>query len=407
MKTWKKTLFIIWTGQALSLLSSAIVQFAIIWWITIQTGSASTLAMASIAGIMPQIVLGAFIGVWVDRWDRKKIMIFSDLGIAFFTLIMGVLFYYNLVEIWHIYILLAIRSIGSAFHFPSMQASIPLLAPESQLTRIAGINQVLYSISSIAGPALGALCCELLEMDMIVLIDVAGAIWACSTLAFVKIPKIHSNSDDKNVKRDLKEAFLAIYSNKGLFSLMIAWFIAVFFFVPVDALFPLMTSEYFGGSAFELGIVEVSFGGGMLIGGAIMGIWGKNKGRVNLINGGLIVMGFCYFLAGMLTMQQFFFFATLVFVMGIAVPIFNSPIMSLLQTNIEPNMLGRVFSLVDTIALLPVPFGLIFVGAITDRIGISNIFIIAGIAIVLVGIVCFFIKPLMALNKEKKSDLDS
>lgn len=404
MKMWKKTLFIIWTGQALSLLSSAIVQFAIIWWITIQTGSASTLAMASIAGILPQIVLGAFIGVWVDRWDRKKIMIFSDLGIAFFTLLTGALFYFNLVEIWHIYLLLAIRSIGSAFHFPSMQASIPLLAPESQLTRIAGINQVLYSISSIAGPALGALCCELLEMDVIVLIDVAGAIWACSTLAFVKIPKVKPKSDDKNIIRDLKEAFNAIYSNKGLFSLMIAWLIAVFFFVPVDALFPLMTSGYFGGSAFELGIVEVSFGIGMLLGGGIMGIWGKNKGRVNLINGGLIVMGFCYFLAGMLTMHQFYFFAVLVFIMGISVPIFNSPIMSLLQTNIDPNMLGRVFSLVDTIALLPVPFGLIFVGTITDRIGISNIFLIAGAAIISVGMVCFFIKPLMALNKEKMPD---
>lgn len=404
MKMWKKTLFIIWTGQALSLLSSAIVQFAIIWWITIQTGSASTLAMASIAGILPQIVLGAFIGVWVDRWDRKKIMIFSDLGIAFFTLLMGALFYFDLVEIWHIYLLLAIRSIGSAFHFPSMQASIPLLAPESQLTRIAGINQVLYSISSIAGPALGALCCELLEMDVIVLIDVAGAIWACSTLAFVKIPKVKPKSDDKNIIRDLKEAFNAIYTNKGLFSLMIAWLIAVFFFVPVDALFPLMTSGYFGGSAFELGIVEVSFGIGMLLGGGIMGIWGKNKGRVNLINGGLIVMGFCYFLAGMLTMHQFYFFAVLVFIMGISVPIFNSPIMSLLQTNIDSNMLGRVFSLVDTIALLPVPFGLIFVGTITDRIGISNIFLIAGAAIISVGMVCFFIKPLMALNKEKKPD---
>ncbi|MDR2947925.1 MAG: MFS transporter [Prevotella sp.] len=404
MKMWKKTLFIIWTGQALSLLSSAIVQFAIIWWITIQTGSASTLAMASIAGILPQIVLGAFIGVWVDRWDRKKIMIFSDLGIAFFTLLMGALFYFDLVEIWHIYFLLAIRSIGSAFHFPSMQASIPLLAPESQLTRIAGINQVLYSISSIAGPALGALCCELLEMDVIVLIDVAGAIWACSTLAFVKIPKVKPKSDDKNIIRDLKEAFNAIYSNKGLFSLVIAWLIAVFFFVPVDALFPLMTSGYFGRSAFELGIVEVSFGIGMLLGGGIMGIWGKNKGRVNLINGGLIVMGFCYFLAGILTMHQFYFFAVLVFIMGISVPIFNSPIMSLLQTNIDPNMLGRVFSLVDTIALLPVPFGLIFVGTITDRIGISNIFLIAGAAIISVGMVCFFIKPLMALNKEKKPD---
>lgn len=212
---------------------------------------------------------------------------------------------------------------------------------------------------------------------------------ACSTLAFVKIPKVLPSSETKNIKRELKDAFRIIYNNKGLFALMIAWLVAVFFFVPVDSLFPLMTSKYFGGTAIEMGIVEIVFGGGMLIGGAIMGIWGKNKGRVTLINSGLIVMGTCYLLAGVLTMYQFYIFAALVFIMGVSVPIFNSPIMSLLQTNIEPGMLGRIFSLIDTIALLPVPFGLIFIGIITDTIGISNIFLIAGMAIMLVGFVSF------------------
>lgn len=400
MKSWKTTFIIIWTGQALSLLTSSIVQFAIIWWITIQTGSASALAMASIAGIMPQIILGPFIGVWVDRLDRKKIMIISDLSISFFTVLIGAFFYFDVIKIWHIYLLLAARSIGSAFHYPAMQASTPLLAPEAQLTRIAGINQTLYSIASIAGPAIGAILCQILPMDKLVLIDVIGAVWACSALLFVTIPKAPPVEQHNNVFYDLKAAFKTLYDNKGLFYLMIAWLIVVFFFVPVDSLFPLMTVDFFKGGAYEMSIAEIAFGLGMLLGGAAMGIWGKNKGRIKLINSGLMLMGACYLFTGFLTANQFYLFVTFVFVMGISVPIFNSPIMSLLQTHIEPGMLGRVFSLIDTLILLPVPFGLIFVGTISDAIGVNKIFSIAGIAIIIVSFTCFFIRPIMNLDKK-------
>lgn len=400
MKSWKQTFIIIWSGQAISLLTSSIVQFAIIWWITKQTGSASTLAIATIAGIVPQIVLGPFIGVWVDRWDRKKIMILSDLGIGFFTLIIGGLFYLDIITVWQIYLLLAARSVGSSFHYPAMQSSIPLLAPEEQLPRIAGINQALFSIANIAGPALGALLFELLNMNIIVLIDTLGAIWACTTLAFVKIPKAPPVELHNNVLKDLKAALSTMYNNKGIFSLVIVWLIIIFFFVPVDSLFPLITSQYFGGDAVELSAVEIAFGIGMLLGGAAMGIWAKNHGLVKLFNSGIIALGICYLLAGLLSNDQFYIFVALVFAMGLSVPIFNSPTTSLFQIHIEPGMLGRIFSLMDTLCLLPVPIGLIFIGTLTDTIGINIIFIIAGVAIILTGIIAFFIKPLMNLNNK-------
>lgn len=384
----------------MSLLTSSIVQFAIIWWITIEMGSAKSLAMASIAGIMPQILLGPFIGVWIDRWDRKRIMIISDLSIAFFTLILGVLFYYQVVEIWHIYILLAIRSVGGAFHYPAMQASTPLLAPESQLTRIAGINQTLYSVANIAGPAIGAIVCQTVSMQYIVLIDILGAVWACSALLFVTIPKPPPIEQHGKVLKELSATFRVLYSHKGIMAMMIAWLVAIFFFVPTDSLFPLMTVSYFGGSAFEMSVVEVAFGIGMLLGGTAIGIWGTNKGRVKLFIWGLIAMGMCYLLAGFLLPQQFILFAILIFGMGLAVPILNSPTNSLLQSHIPSGMLGRVFSLLDTLILLPVPFGLMMVGTVSDAIGIENIFLITGVAIVLVGIVSIFVKPLRDLDKK-------
>lgn len=384
----------------MSLLTSSIVQFAIIWWITIEMGSAKSLALASMAGILPQIILGPFIGVWIDRLDRKRIMIASDLGIAFFTFILGLLFYLDVVEIWHIYILLAIRSIGSAFHYPAMQASTPLLAPESQLTRIAGVNQTLYSIATILGPAIGAIVCQTIEMQYIVLIDIVGAFWACGTLLFVTIPKPAPLEQHGKVFKELKATFRILYQHKGIIAMMTAWLIAIFFFVPTDTLFPLMTISHFGGGAFEMSIVEVVYGTGMLIGGAAIGVWGSNKGRVKLFNWGTFAMGSCYFLSGFLLSDQFIFFALLIFLMGIAVPVINSPMNSLLQSHIEPGILGRVFSLLDTLLLLPVPFGLMTVGIISDAIGVHNVFIIAGLGIMCVGIGCFFVKPLMDMDKK-------
>ena len=153
MENWKKTFAVIWSGQLASILSSSVVAFAIIFWVSLETGSAQVLALAAIAGMLPQSLLGPLVGVYVDRWDRKWTMILADSFIALCTLLLAVLFWLGVARMWHIYVLLACRSIGSAFHTPAMQASVPLLAPKQQLTRIAGINQIISSLSNIIGPA--------------------------------------------------------------------------------------------------------------------------------------------------------------------------------------------------------------------------------------------------------------
>lgn len=134
MENWKKTFAVIWSGQLASILSSSVVAFAIIFWVSLETGSAQVLALAAIAGMLPQSLLGPLVGVYVDRWDRKWTMILADSFIALCTLLLAVLFWLGVARMWHIYVLLACRSIGSAFHTPAMQASVPLLAPKQQLT---------------------------------------------------------------------------------------------------------------------------------------------------------------------------------------------------------------------------------------------------------------------------------
>ncbi len=183
---WKRKFFAIWGGQAFSLLGSQLVQFAIIWYLTERTGSATVLAMASMAGLLPGVFLSPFIGVLVDRWNRKRIMIVADAAIALLTFAMLILFALDIIEVWHIYVILFIRAIGGSFHNPAMTATTTLMVPHEHMTRIQGINQTLNGGLNIISAPLGALLLELLPMYGIVAIDVVTAAVAILPLFLVE-----------------------------------------------------------------------------------------------------------------------------------------------------------------------------------------------------------------------------
>src|SRR5690606_21214962 len=187
-ENWKKKILIIWVGQFISLITSSAVNFAIIIWLSIEHGSAEVLAYGAIAGMLPAAVIGPFAGIYIDRWNRKKTMIFADGFVALCTLFMSISFYFGYESLLLIYVMLGLRSVGSAFHMPAMQASIPLLAPQSELLRIAGINQIIQSVSGIAGPALGALAIGIFSIGNVLLLDIFGAIFAIISLLFIYIP---------------------------------------------------------------------------------------------------------------------------------------------------------------------------------------------------------------------------
>jgi DHA3 family macrolide efflux protein-like MFS transporter len=159
---WKKTFFLIWTGQAFSLFGSELVQFALVWFLTKQTGSASVLAMASFVALLPKVFISPFIGALIDRWNRQKVMIFADLFIATFTLILVVIFWMDRVQVWHIYAIMFIRALGSSFHWPAMQSSTSLMVPKDQLSRISGMNQTLQGAQGILAPMVAALLLDAL-----------------------------------------------------------------------------------------------------------------------------------------------------------------------------------------------------------------------------------------------------
>lgn len=197
-RNWMPPFFTIWTGQALSLLGSQMVQFALIWWLTKTTESATVLTTATLVGILPRVILGPFVGALVDRWNRRKIMLLADSGIALVTLILACLFYLNFVEIWIIYLTLFVRSLGSGFHSPAMTSSTSLMVPHDQLTRIQGMNQTLQNGLNIVSAPLGALLLEVLSVEGVLFIDVFSALFAIIPLLYIAIPQPENKTLSQN-----------------------------------------------------------------------------------------------------------------------------------------------------------------------------------------------------------------
>jgi DHA3 family macrolide efflux protein-like MFS transporter len=402
MNNWKKVFVIIWTGQLFSTLSSAVVGYAVVFWLSAKTGSAEILAFATIAALLPQLLMGLFTGVLIDRWDRKLTMILADVFIAACSIVLAILFYFGKIEITYIYLLLALRSAGSAFHIPAMQASIPLLAPESQLMRVAGINQVIYSVSTIAGPAMAAVLITAFNMTYVLLFDVIGAAIACITLTLVEIPNPQKKESMQkpNMFREMKEGLKEIYGKRGLLWLFVFTVLVMFFIMPVSVLFPLMTLNHFSGNTYMMSFVEIAWGTGMLLGGLIMGIQKFKMNKIILINTMYLVIGLTFAFSGILPASGFWIFVTLTLICGIGGAMYSGAFTVVVQTTVDPAALGRVFSIYGSVTMLPAMIGVLQTGLIADRIGVTNTFIIAGTAIGLLGLISFYIPSIREMMKK-------
>lgn len=378
---------------------------AIIFYLTEKTGSAMVLSMASLVGFLPYAVFGPAIGVLVDRHDRKKIMIGADLIIAAAGAVLAIVALYMELPVWIVMIVLFIRSIGTAFHTPALNAVTPLLVPEEQLTKCAGYSQSLQSISYIVSPAVAALLYSVWDLNAIIAIDVLGAVIASITVAIVRIPKLGDQvqSLEPNFIREMKEGIVVMRQNKGLFALLLLGTLYTFVYMPINALYPLISMEYFNGTPMHISITEIAFASGMLAGGLILGRLGSYEKRVPLITGSFFMMGASLAIAGLLPPSGFIIFVVCCAIMGLSVPFYSGVQTALFQQKIKPEYLGRVFSFTGSIMSLAMPLGLILSGFFADRIGINHWFLISGILIIGIAIVCPMMTEVRKLDLKQNS----
>lgn len=384
---WKKSFTFIFSGQIFSILTSVMVQFAIIWHLTETTGSASVLMLAGLMGFLPQAILGPFIGVWLDRWNRKLTMIIADSSIAFFSLALGIYYLWGDPGLWFIYLILMLRSAASAFHAPAFQAAVPLIAPEDQLTRVAGWQQMVFSFSNVIGPAIGIAVYSASSLGVVLLLDVIGALIACSMLAFVKISQPPpSTAQAPAFLQEFKLGWQAFIKVKPVVIVTLTTAIFSIVFMPLATLFPYMTKMHFELGGYSASLIEAIFGIGMIAGGLLLSVFASKWSDIVYMSLSLVVIGITCMLSGIIGKEAFIVFVVLSFFMGAAAPFFNGPFMSMIQKSFPPEILGRVISLITSVMMLSSPIGLLMAGPIVDKYGVQVWFFWCGWVTIATGV---------------------
>lgn len=403
-RSWKRTFFTIQSGQAISLITSSALQMALIFYLTEKTNSSMTLALATLVGFLPQGVLGLFIGGWIDRHSRKRIMIGADLFIAAVSALLAVISAFLDPPVWVVLAILFLRSIGSAFHTPSINAVTPLIVPTDKLAKCTGYIQSLQSVSSIVSPALGALLYAQCTLTEIIALDVVGAVIASIAVMLVKIPNIDVANipQSEGVLAGAKEAYRILAQQKGLLTLLWMGALYMFAYMPINALFPLISMNHFGGTTWHVAMSESVFAAGMLLGGIVLGVWGGFQRKTTTVLLSVAVMGIALLIAGVLPASGFIAFVVCCAIMGFSAPFYGVQT-AIYQEMVRPEYLGRVFSLSLSTMSLAMPLGLIAAGCFADMTGVETWFAISGIfiaGIAVVGAVLPSIKELYGGTKK-------
>lgn len=411
-RDWAARFFIIWIGQALSLLGSRIGGFALVWWLTQESGgSAKVLAGASLVAMLPQVLLAPIAGALVDRWSRRKVMIVADFLVAIFSAWLGVLAWADTLQIWHIYVIMFVRALGGTFHFAAMQAATSLMVPKAQLSRVAGMNQALQGAFTIITPPLGALALSMMSLETIMGIDVGTAVFAIAPLFFVKVPEPDRASTTAagpvaTLVRDVREGFSVILGWPGMTIVLLVATLLNALINPAFSLMPILVSVHFDGGALELGWIDSAWGIGLIVGGMILSIWGGFKRRIITSILGLLIAGVSFVAVGAAPASAFWLALLGVLIAGLSNPIINGPFFAIIQDVVDPQIQGRVFTVIMSLSGLASPLGMAIAGPLSDRFGVQLWFLLGGIVSLLMGLGLPAIPAVMHLEDHGREKAD-
>ncbi|CEE00093.1 MULTISPECIES: MFS transporter [Bacillaceae] len=376
---WYKNIVLFLSSQAISLFGSSLVQYAMMWYITLSTESGVMMTIYIICGFIPTFILSPVAGVWADRYNRKMLIVLSDGLIALATLILAILFLMGFDDIWLLFLMAAIRAFGTGIQTPAVGAILPQIVPKNKLTKVNGINGSIQAIIMFVSPLVSAALLGMATMEIIFFIDVVTAAIAIGTLLiFLKIP-LHEKAKDKQTTSYLSDFKLGLqYVNSHDFLKKFFLFFALFMVLmaPASFLTPLQVARSFGDDVWRLTAIEIVFSIGMMAGGAIIASWGGFSNKVKTMGFATVIMGVCTFALG--SVPNFWIYLFFMGVFGVAMPILNTPATVLLQEKIEEDYLGRVFGVMGMISTSMMPIGMLIFGPLADMVKIEWLLIGTG-----------------------------
>lgn len=392
-RSWVRTAIIMFSGQLASQLGSAIVQFALIWYVTLRTNSGLAMTFITLAGYVPQLLIAPLAGVWADRYSRKWVMIISDGSIALATLLVAIMFLVGYDAMWLIYIVTGIRSFGSGIHSPAITSIVPQVVPRQGLVRTNAIYHGASNIILLAAPALGGVAVSLMPMWQIFLIDVVTATIAIFCLFVIKIPEDQSAPEDKpktSQWQEMVDGFKYVRSHKIVFAMLTVYTVFMILISPGAALLPLYIRRNFGLDPFNITITQVAIFSGMALGGLLVAKRGEFLNKVHTLRmaGGIIsLIMIALGLLGYASWAVIWMFSLVLFLFGLVVPFYTTNSTVFLQEEVPRKYQGRTFALQYMVGSFAIPMGTVFFGPLADIVSIQSILIAAGIAQLLVIIV--------------------
>lgn len=405
---WKKNTALFLSGQALTLFGSSVVQYAILWHITLGTQSGTMMTVFSIALFLPMFFISPFGGVWADRFNKKNIINMADGAVALASLIVAAFLFFGIDHAGLLLACAVVRSLGQGVQLPAVGAFIPQIVPQKHLTRINGIQGSIQSVSMLAAPMASGALMSFAPLETLFLVDVVTAAIGISILLFlVKVSPV-DNGNDANAGHtgidyfhDLKEGLRYIRNHKFIFRLII---LSIFFFIavsPAAFLTPLQVTRKFGADVWRLTAIEIVFLTGMVAGGLLIGAWGGFKNRVYTMALSCALCGIEA--AGLGLAPHFVLYLVIMGIMGITMPLYNTPVMTLLQTSVDSAYMGRVLSVFNMVSSIMMPAGMVLFGPLADIVSIDSILMVTGAGIVVLSVPFIASKTLREAGKTQSS----
>lgn len=392
---WLSQTILFMSSQTISLFGSALVQFAIIWYIARSTNSGIMVTISTICSFLPQLVISIFAGVWADRYNRKMLIVLSDGLIAASTLVLAIVFSLGYESMALLILVAAIRSLGAGIQTPAVSAMIPQIVPEDKLMRVNSINGTIQSTILFIAPAVGGAILTFGALEYILMIDVVTAVTAIAILLVLKVA-VHKKALEKQETDyfyDLREGVKYSFKNNFVRRLISFYAVTMFLIVPAAFLNVLMVTRTYGSEYWKLTANEMCFFAGSIVGGIIMSYWGGLKNRVATIAVGCIAFGALTVAIGVV--DEFYIYLGIMVLTGMTMPLFNVPSMVLIQEKVEINMQGRVFSFVQIAASGVMPLGMAIFGPLADMMRIQLLMIGSGAALIMMGISIFYNKSFL------------
>ncbi len=361
---------IVWLGQIISVLATSMTQFALTIWVFEKTGSYTALGLVQVFFITPFLLLSPVAGAMVDRYDRKLMMMLSDLAAGLGTIFILVMQSLGLLEVWHLYVTAVIAGLGNCFQWPAYSAAISTMISKEQYGRANGMMSLVETGPGIFAPLLAGALLPLIGLVGILWVDVLTFLVAIGALLIVHIPQPPRSAEGQKAAggRLLQEAaygFRYIFARPSLMGLQLVFFFGNLFAGIAFTVFAPMILARTGNNEAALSYALSAGAVGGVVGGVIMSAWGGFRRRVHGVLLGWIWSGFVgMFLLGL--GRDIAWWAAFMFLGSLPFAIVNGSNQAIYQAKVPPDVQGRVFAARRLIAWFTNPISPLIGGTLAD-----------------------------------------